>query len=141
MTKEQLTIIGDLFEKACSKDPDLGSRFYARLSGDYPELMNFFASVGLNAQHTRFISMIRIILGRMSGDLPYIPLLEELGKAHQSYRIGEDEFEKFGITLMKVLQTTLGTKFDKPVRDAWCAVYNEIIGVMISAIDHSPSQV
>ena len=141
MTQEQLSVICSSFEKACLMSPDLGSRFYTQLSSDYPETMNIFASVSMNAQHTRFISMLRIILTRMTGDQPFIPLLEELGRKHRTYCVGDEEFEKFGITMMKVLQATLGNEFDEFMRDAWFAVYNELTGVMKSAINHSQSHV
>lgn len=118
MTQEQLSAICNSFEKACMMSPDLGSRFYTQLSSDHPEIMNLFASVSMNAQHTRFISMLRIILIRMTGDQPFIPILEELGVKHRSYRVGEEEFEMFGMTLMKVLQATLGKEFDGFMRDA-----------------------
>jgi len=141
MNQEQLSVICNSFEQARSMNPDLGSRFYVQLSSDYPETMKIFTSVSMNAQHTRFVSMLGIILNRMKEDLPFIPLLEELGEAHRTYHVGEEEFEKFGITLIKVLRAALGREFDESMRDAWFAVYNEITSVMKSAINNSQPQI
>ena len=133
MTPEQLSAICNSFDKALSMSPDLGSRFYLQLASDHPETKEIFDSISMEAQHTRFISMLRIILIRMNDGLPVASLLQELGKQHVRFGVKEEDFEKFGTTLMKVLRELLGKEFDGHMCDAWVVVYEEITRIMKSA--------
>ena len=114
-------------------EPDFGSRFYLQLSSDYPETKAIFDSINMQAQHTRFIGMLSLIMLRMKNDRPVIPLVQDLGKQHEHYGVKDEHFEFFGATLMKVLQQVLGREFNAYMRDAWSAVYVEITRIMKSA--------
>lgn len=133
MTPEQLSAICNSFDKALAMRPDLGSRFYQQLASDHPETTEIFDSISMDAQHTRFISMFRIILIRMNDALPVDSLLQDLGKQHAGFGVREEDFEKFGSTLMKLLRELLGKEFDRHMCDAWVVVYEEITRIMKSA--------
>jgi len=134
MTPEQLSVICDSLDKACSMAPDFGERFYRRLSSDYPETKIIFNAISMEAQHTRFISMLGIILARMKEDRPVTLLLHDLGKQHDMRGVKDEHFEDFGVTLMTVLDDLLGNEFDRYMHDAWVAVYGEITKIMKSAM-------
>jgi len=132
MTPEQISVIIDLFENAQKKSDDLGLLFYERLSNDYPEVSEIFESASMNAQHTRFISMMNIILARMINDRPVKDLLQDLGEQHQKYRVNQMNIEKFGVTLTKVLKELMGNEFNGELRQLWTVFFNEITQHMIA---------
>lgn len=140
MTPEQLSAICLSLDKVRSVTPDFGARFYRRLSIDHPEIADVFHSVNMEAQHTRFVSMLHIILLRMKEGRPTTELLAELGDRHYHFGVSHVNFQKFGATLMAVLQESLGTEFEGFLHDAWLEAYQQIVVLMKSEVDSAGPQ-
>ena len=137
MTPEQLSAICASFDMMRSVAPDLGTRFYQRLSVDHPEIENVFNSVNMAAQHSRFISMLDIILLRMKEGRPTADLLKDLGSRHYHFGVSDEGFDNFGATLIAVFQETLGAEFDRDLHDAWTDAYQQIVVLMKSESDRA----
>jgi len=132
MTPEQLSAICTSFDKMRSVAPDLGTRFYQRLSADHAEISKVFSSVNMAAQHNRFIGMLHIILLRMQEGRPTADLLKDLGARHYHFGVSDENFQKFGATLIAVFHETLGAEFDEYLHAAWVEAYQQIMALMRS---------
>lgn len=135
MTPEQISAVYNSFSKARSIGPDFGSLFYQNLSSDYPEIKSLFTSPIMESQHTRFVGQLDVIMIRMKNGRDVTQMLQELGRHHGHIGVKNEDFEKFGATLMKVLQELLGAEFDGYLRESWLSLFAEIKRMMISVND------
>ena len=118
MTLEQLSAIRFSFDKVRSASPDFGAEFYHRLTSDFPEIMSKFDPVSMRAQHTRFVGMLDVIIFRMYDERPVKQLLQGLGDRHQNYGVEDEDFAKFSITLLKILDELPGNELNESLSNA-----------------------
>ena len=62
-----------------------------------------------------------------------IPAVQELGRRHVAYGVGERHYDVVGKALMLTLEQGLGVDFTPQVREAWFATYELLSGVMKQA--------
>jgi hemoglobin-like flavoprotein len=130
MTHEQLSAIRISFDKARSVSPDFGAKFYHCLTNDFPEIMSKFDPLSMRAQHTRFVGMLDMIIFRMYDKRPVKQLLQGLGDRHDNYGVQDEDFAKFSITLLKILDGLLGNELNESLSNAWVELLGEIRTMM-----------
>lgn len=130
MKPENLDDLIAVFQRVLDEHADFGKTFYAQLSVDQPELMKVFQQVSMRAQHTRFTGMISIILHRMHEARPYQSLLEDLGRQHEAFGVRARDLDRFGETLMRVIQRLAGADFNDEVQAQWHIAFGEIRATM-----------
>ena len=139
--KKDLEVVCNSLEKARSLAPDIGPRFYRLLISESMEMKAVFDSVSMKTQHTRFFSMLNIILIRMRDQRPFISLLQDLGKQHLKYRIRGEDFVIFQAVFLKLLHELFGSEFDESLRNSWVLVFEKINQIMRSGIDYSTAKI
>ena len=59
-----------------------------------------------------------------------IPVLTDLGRRHTAYGVMKHHYVTVGSALIWTLEQGMGKDFTAEVRDAWCAAYELMAGVM-----------
>lgn len=137
MQAAELQRLSELFDHVLATHDDFAAQFYAALSEDHPELIETFQRINMRSQHARFTGMLSILLHRISDQRPIQSLLADLGEHHAMYGVKEEDFDKFGKTLQKILQRLSGNKLDDRLQEAWINAYGQISHSMRKALKAS----
>jgi hemoglobin-like flavoprotein len=74
--------------------------------------------------------MLDMIIFRMYDERPVKQLLQGLGNRHHSYGVQDEDFAKFSITLLKMLDELLGNELNESLSNAWVELLGEIRTMM-----------
>lgn len=107
--------------------------FYKQLFEQEPRLKSLFAGVDMVRQHGRLVDALSFVVDRLDCLDEVVPLLEELGRRHQGYGVGERDYEAVGAALLATLEEAHGDAWTRPLASSWEAAYGFVAGTMQSA--------
>jgi hemoglobin-like flavoprotein len=74
--------------------------------------------------------MLDMIIFRMYDERPVKHLLQGLGDRHGNYGVEDEDFAKFSITLLKMLDELPGNESNESLSNAWVELLGEIRTMM-----------
>lgn len=107
--------------------------FYQRLFDAEPRLKCLFAGTDMVRQHSRLIDALSYVIDRLDQLDQVLPVLQELGRRHQGYGVGKDDYAAVGAALLWTLQEAHGASWTEPLSLAWQSAYGLVAETMQSA--------
>ncbi|MGE0875513.1 MAG: globin family protein [Burkholderiales bacterium] len=129
MTPREIEIVQQTFEKVRPIASVAAELFYQRLFELDPSIARLFKG-DMNEQGRKLMNMIAAGVRGLSNTPALIPVLTDLGRRHTAYGVMQTHYVTVGTALIWTLEQGMGRDFTAEVRDAWCAAYELMAGVM-----------
>ncbi|ASJ71581.1 globin family protein [Granulosicoccus antarcticus] len=110
--------------------------FYQRLFSVYPELAPMFKG-DMKVQGEKLMQMLDKAVDSLENMESSIEPLKQAGRAHRSYGVNEEDYEKFANCLFWTMKEGLGKAFDAPTREAWANTYATLSSIMIEGANYN----
>lgn len=109
--------------------------FYEKLFTINPKLKSYFPAdeVQMGQQRNKLRDMLAVAVSNLSKPEVLFPVLENLGRRHQTYGVEASHYDEVGQALISTLEVGLGEEFTLEVKKAWISVYGLISKTMIEA--------
>lgn len=129
MTPREIEIVQQTFEKVRPIAAAAADLFYGKLFELDPSLKALFKG-SMREQGKMLMNMLAAAVNGLSNASALVPVLTELGRRHVAYGVLDRNYVTVGSALIWTLQQGMGKDFTDEVRDAWCAAYELMAGVM-----------
>lgn len=129
MSPREIEIVQSTFEKIRPIAPAAAELFYQKLFEMDPSLTVLFKG-DMKEQGRKLMNMIGAGVRGLSDTAVLIPVLTDLGRRHVGYGVLRKHYVTVGSALIWTLEQGMGRDFTAEVRDAWCAAYELLAGVM-----------
>jgi len=129
MTPREIEIVQQTFEKVRPIATAAADLFYGKLFELDPSLKALFRG-SMREQGKMLMNMLAAAVKGLSNASALVPVLTELGRRHVAYGVLDRNYVTVGSALIWTLQQGMGKDFTDEVRDAWCAAYELMAGVM-----------
>jgi hemoglobin-like flavoprotein len=130
MTPREIELVQQSFEKVRPIAAAAAELFYGKLFELDPSLKPMFKSGNMKEQGKMLMNMIASAVRGLSNAQALIPVLTDLGRRHTAYGVMKHHYVTVGSALIWTLEQGMGKDFTAEVRDAWCAAYELMAGVM-----------
>ena len=114
--------------------PQAAGLFYSNLFSMDPSLKPMFRG-DMQTQGAKLMAMIGAAVHKLEDLDTLIPVLQGLGRRHDTYGVKPAHYDTVGAALLKTLEQGLGEDFTLPVRAAWAHVYGVMVSVMQEACE------
>ena len=132
MTPEQKQLVQHNWAMAAPHADAVAQLFYQRLFKLDPAIESLFVGSDMVAQRAKLIQALQLAVEGL-GDLDsLIPMLEELGRRHQSYGVQDAHYDTVGAALLWTLERGLGHAWTDEAEAAWTEVFGVLAGAMRS---------
>lgn len=132
MTREEVALVRESFEKLRPIPKGAGREFYENLFELDPSLRALFKG-DLDAQGTMFVSALGLAVAGLDDAHAGDRTLRDLGARHAAYRLNDAHFATFREALVKTLRAHLGAAFTEAHVSAWRSAFDRIGIVMRDA--------
>lgn len=129
MTDEQTQLVADSFESVKPIAATAAQLFYGRLFEQHPPLETLFRG-DMVEQGRKLMATLALAVGAARNLDALRDPLTALASRHVGYGARPEHFEAVGDALLWTLSQGLGHRFTPQVKDAWTALYGEVVGVM-----------
>lgn len=129
MTSNEIQIVQSTFEKVRPIAVAAASLFYQKLFELDPSVAKLFKG-DMKEQGRKLMNMIAAGVHGLSDTARLVPVLRDLGRRHGGYGVVGKHYVTVGSALIWTLEQGMGRDFTPEVRDAWCAAYELMAGVM-----------
>jgi hemoglobin-like flavoprotein len=129
MTPREIEIVQSSFEKVRPIAAAAANLFYQKLFELDPAVAKLFRG-DMKEQGRKLMNMIAAGVHGLSDIDSLIPVLHDLGGRHVRYGVLSRHYVTVGSALIWTLEQGMGRDFTPEVRDAWCAAYELMAGVM-----------
>jgi hemoglobin-like flavoprotein len=129
MTPQEIKLVQDSFEKVRPIAAAAASLFYQKLFELDPSVAKLFRG-DMQEQGRKLMNMIAAGVRGLSNSAALVPVLRDLGARHVRYGVVNKHYVTVGSALIWTLEQGMGRDFTPEVRDAWCAAYELMAGVM-----------
>jgi len=129
MTPREIELVQQSFEKVRPIAPAAAELFYQKLFDLDPSLKPLFKG-NLRDQGKKLMTMISAAVRGLTNAPALLPVLTDLGRRHTAYGVMKHHYVTVGSALIWTLEQGMGRDFTPEVRDAWCAAYELMAGVM-----------
>jgi hemoglobin-like flavoprotein len=136
MTPAQKVLVQESFARVAPIADTAGALFYERLFALDPTLRELFRS-DMREQRRKLMQMLAVAVHNLDNVENILPALHALGRRHAVYGVTGQHFTVVGEALMWTLERGLGEAFTAEVRDAWCAVYQALVEIMLDGMQSS----
>ena len=133
MTPEQKQLVQHNWAMAAPHADAVAQLFYQRLFKLDPAIESLFVDSDMVAQRTKLIQALQLAVEGLDDLDSLIPILEELGRRHQSYGVEDAHYDTVGAALLWTLERGLGHAWTGEAEAAWTEVYGVLAGAMRSA--------
>ncbi len=130
MTPREIELVQQSFEKVRPIAAAAADLFYGKLFELDPALKPMFKGGNMKEQGRMLMNMIASAVRGLSNAQALIPVLTDLGRRHTTYGVMKHHYVTVGSALIWTLEQGMGKDFTAEVRDAWCAAYELMAGVM-----------
>ncbi len=129
MTEDQIRLVNESFETVKPIADTAAHLFYGHLFEHHPHLQLLFR--GDMAEQGRKLMATLGVAVASACDMPALRgPLEALASRHVGYGARPEHFDAVGEALIWTLAQGLGHRFTPAVRDAWLALYADLVGIM-----------
>jgi hemoglobin-like flavoprotein len=132
LTAAQKTLVQDSFAAIAPIADDAAVLFYQRLFELDPSLRAMFPA-DMFEQRKKLLQMLAAAVKGLDNLDRLVPVLEDLGRRHASYRVVDAHYDTVGGALLWTLEAGLGDAFTPEVKAAWTTVYGLIASTMQTA--------
>ena len=132
MTKEQIEVVQNTFNKVRPMSGTAAQLFYNRLFDVDPSVRALFEG-DMNEQGAKLMYMIGVAVAGLSSAESIASAVAELGRRHVGYGVGEGHYTTVRETLLWTLKQGLGADFTPEEEVAWGNAYDFLAAVMQQA--------
>jgi len=132
MTKEQIEVVQNTFNKVRPMSGTAAQLFYNRLFDVDPSVRALFKG-DMNEQGAKLMHMIGVAVAGLSSPESIASAVAELGRRHVGYGVGEGHYTTVRETLLWTLKQGLGADFTPEAEVAWGNAYDFLAAVMQQA--------
>ena len=132
MTKEQIALVQNTFDKVKPIAPAAAQLFYNRLFQVDPSLRSLF-KIDMTEQGTKLMHMIGVAVAGLNNPESIASAVQDLGRRHVGYGVVDAHYQTVGGALLWTLKQGLGADFSPEVEIAWAEAYNFLASVMKEA--------
>lgn len=134
MTESQVLLINQSFASVLAISDRAAGVFYDRLFELRPAVRPLFKGP-MGEQGRKLMHTIGTAVGA-ARNLPALTApLQELARRHALYGVKSEHFEDVGAALIYALEKGLGPAFTPATREAWVALYGEIVAIMRPSLE------
>lgn len=119
---------------AAALDPDLETRFYARLFGRHPQLWPLLGRA-IPAQQGALLHALRAFLAHLDQPATLRRELHSIGVFHLRFGVTEAMYEWFGVCLLETMAESLGTGWTPRISAAWQEAYGALSATMVEGAE------
>lgn len=125
-----VALLRSSFALVVEREPDLTTRFYARLFADHPEARALFGRHSARAQATMLRDALVAVIEHVDDGAWMTQTLGALGRRHQGYGVTPEMYGWVGASLLATLAEIAGPAWTEPCARAWTAAYGAIAAIM-----------
>jgi hemoglobin-like flavoprotein len=137
LTKQEIELVQNDWEKVVPIADDAATLFYDRLFSLDPNLKPLFKS-DLGEQKKKLMRTIGVAVKGLRDVGALVPTLQALGKKHVDYGVKPEHYQTVGAALLWTLEKGLGDGFGAAHASAWGKVYGVLAATMINAPSTEP---
>jgi hemoglobin-like flavoprotein len=129
ITETQVALVQSSFSQVLPIADTAGLLFYERIFTLAPGTRALFGE-DIGAQAKLTMAALKTAVDGLGRFDDVVPFLVRLGARHVRYGVRPEHFDVVGAALLWTLEQGLGERFTHPVREAWGAAWNVIVGAM-----------
>lgn len=130
MTPEQKQLVQHNWAMAIPNADAVAQLFYQRLFKLDPGIETLFMGSDMAAQRGKLIQALQLAIEGLDDLDSLVPVLEELGRRHQSYGVEDGHYDTVGAALLWTLERGLGQAWTEEAQAAWTEAYVLLAGAM-----------
>ena len=130
MTPEQKQLVQHNWAMAAPHADAVAQLFYQRLFKLDPGIEALFSGVDMAAQRAKLIQALQFAVEGLDDLDSLVPILQELGRRHQSYGVEDPHYDTVGAALLWTLERGLGQAWTDEAQAAWSEAYGLLAGAM-----------
>ena len=131
-TPAQITLVQSSWQRCLPIVDTAANLFYERLFTLDPSLRSLFPTE-MAEQKKKLMTMITAAVAGLNDLSTLVPVVQNLGRRHDAYRVEVRHYPVVGQALLDTLATGLGPAFTPETKEAWTVVYGVLADTMISA--------
>ena len=132
MTPEQISLVQSSFDLVKPNADQAALLFYNRLFDLNPHLRSMFSG-DMQDQGRKLMSVLATAVASLNDLDNLIPVVEELGRRHNTYGVTPSDYVTVGQALIWTLEQGLQDKFTEQCKAAWLETYTVLSNVMKDA--------
>lgn len=132
LTATQKSLVQDSFATIAPIADDAAALFYRRLFELDPSLRHMFPG-DMAEQRRKLMQMLTAAVKGLDRLDRLVPVVEDLGRRHATYRVEERHYDTVGAALLWTLEKGLGEAFTPDTKEAWATVYGLLATTMKTA--------
>lgn len=130
MTPQQIAAVRESWTRLLPIQDTAAELFYQRLFRVYPEVEPLFKG-DMQEQGEKLMKLLGKAVDFLDDTDALIEPLKQAGRAHRSYGVKQEDYEKVADCLFWTLEEGLGKAFDSFTRESWAETYAAVSGIMI----------
>jgi hemoglobin-like flavoprotein len=115
---------------------DFPKTFYANLFADYPEVESLFANARMEEQGKKLFASLELTIDSLRKPDVLTATLKGLGTRHIKYGVLPKHYPMVGSSLLKSLESALGTDWTAEVKQAWIEAYTAVTQLMLDGSEN-----
>ncbi|PSB55314.1 flavohemoprotein [Chamaesiphon polymorphus CCALA 037] len=130
-----IELLEQSFSTVKASSADFTKTFYANLFADYPEVEPLFANAHMEAQGQKLFDSLVLTIDSLRKPDVLTATLKGLGTRHIKYGVLPQHYPMVGSSLLKSLESALGTDWTEEVKQAWIEAYTAVAQLMLDGAD------
>lgn len=131
LDERQKTLIQDSYREVSIQLIATGQRFYHHLFRLYPQVRPLFPD-DISGQSMKLMQTIGFAVSHLNAPDILRPVVAALGARHTGYGVQPEHYALVGEALLTTLEEILGSSFTPEVKEAWGALYGELVDAATS---------
>lgn len=132
MTKDQVGLVKDSWERVVPISEEAAALFYGRLFQTAPEVRALFAT-DMAEQGRKLMAMLGMVVADLEEPERLLGPVRALGSRHAGYGAVAAHYDAVGAALLWTLARGLGDAFTPEVEAAWAEAYALVATTMLDA--------
>lgn len=132
LTEKQIKLVQDSYVEVAKISDTASELFYSKLFELRPDLRSLFKN-DIEKQRKMLMQTLTVAVHSLNELDKLIPVLQDLGRRHTTYRVKDEHYDTVGEALIWTLGQGLGKTFTNEVKEAWTSVYLTIAKIMKEA--------
>lgn len=132
-----VSLLEESFESIKPVASQFSADFYNTLFADYPNVQPLFANSHMSEQQEKLVSALVMVIQNLQNPDLLGSSLRGLGTRHVQYGVLPEHYPMVGASLLKTLDTYLGSQWTPKVQQAWLDAYKAIATIMLEGAENS----
>jgi hemoglobin-like flavoprotein len=130
-----IELLEQSFSTVKAASSDFTKTFYANLFADYPEVEPLFTNSHMEEQGKKLFDSLVLTIDNLRNPDVLTATLKGLGTRHIKYGVLPKHYPMVGTSLLKSLESALGTGWTEEVKQAWVEAYTAVTQLMLDGAD------